>query len=576
MNPDRSWLEQLKLLGMKPGLETTFAMLSRLEMPQMKFPSIHVAGSNGKGSTCALLANTYTLAGMKTGLFTSPHLCYVEERIRIDGQPISSKKFDDALAIVRAALIEGPTLEVTFFEATFLVAMVIFDRECVERAVIETGLGGRLDATRCCAADACVLTEISLEHTEILGTDLATIAQEKAAIARPGVPLIARWPYDSDVRLAIESAVPNRKDGYWWRTDRLSLLRFDEANLPFRPLPEVTNFEGNPAMREDTLFLAIAVLQVMDEENVLEFVFEAAKRTVWPGRVHIIEGPKNTQLLLDCAHNPSGMMRLVNDLLHRADLAEEGGSEFTPEVLLLGATKQSDLFSFLHPVIELVAHIGVGHLVIAEPKTGRSSAIRAERIKESLLQQNSDLIIEIVREPGDALQRACEIANRLADAITEPIPLVRIMPKSAADKDDLNPKGFVWAFGSLYLIGDIFRSLGQANHSSMSTLSSGKKQSSGQGGSKKQSGAKRTDKTGSTSGAESSKTESKRGARSSKKKGNKGESGKSTKSSKTQRKGPNQDEKNENPQGKSSSPREKSNSAGAEAADDDGKEDEEE
>jgi dihydrofolate synthase/folylpolyglutamate synthase len=457
----------------------------------MQFPSIHVAGSNGKGSTSALLANAYTLAGQTTGLFTSPHLCFVEERIRLDGRPISRKKFDHALGIVRDALVEGPTLEVTFFEATFLVAMVIFAEECVDRAVIETGLGGRLDATRCCAADACVLTEIALEHTDILGSDLATIAGEKAAIARPGVPLIARWPYDADVRSAIESAVTHRKNGYWWRTDRLSLLRFDEANLPFRPLPEGTDFDGSPSMREDTLFLAIAVLQVMDEGNVLEHVFNAAERTVWPGRMQIIEGPHNTQLLLDCAHNPSGMMRLVDDLLHRADLAEERNSEFTPEVLLLGATKQSDLFAFLHPVIELVAHIGVQHIVIAEPKTGRSQAIRAEQIKESLLQQNSELNIEIVRDPGEALDHAAQIANRLADAITPSIPLVKIVSKSTPDDDD-EAKGFVWAFGSLYLIGDIFRSMGQADHAAMDTLLSNEMISLGE---KKRNRSKRSNST---------------------------------------------------------------------------------
>jgi folylpolyglutamate synthase/dihydropteroate synthase len=244
-------------------------------------------------------------------------------------------------------------------------------------------------------------------------------------------------------------------------------------------------------MREDTLFLAIAVLQVMDEGNVLEHVFNAAERTVWPGRMQIIEGPHNTQLLLDCAHNPSGMMRLVDDLLHRADLAEERNSEFTPEVLLLGATKQSDLFAFLHPVIELVAHIGVQHIVIAEPKTGRSQAIRAEQIKESLLQQNSELNIEIVRDPGEALDHAAQIANRLADAITPSIPLVKIVSKSTPDDDD-EAKGFVWAFGSLYLIGDIFRSMGQADHAAMDTLLSNEMISLGE---KKRNRSKRSNST---------------------------------------------------------------------------------
>ena len=116
----REWLETRKSIGMRPGLEITYAMLTRLGMPQMSFPCIHVAGSNGKGTTSVFLANTLTFSGTKTGLFTSPHLCRVEERIRIDGRPVSSKQLDKAIHAVRIMSREEPVLEPTYFETLFL------------------------------------------------------------------------------------------------------------------------------------------------------------------------------------------------------------------------------------------------------------------------------------------------------------------------------------------------------------------------------------------------------------------------------------------------------------------------
>ena len=168
MTEIREWLEGLRSLGMRPGLEVTSILLSRLGMPQMKFPCIHVAGSNGKGSLCVILSNSFSLSGVSCGLFTSPHLCFVEERVRIDGVPISSDNFDRVLSKVKdAAEIEPVTLP-SYYEATFLVAMVAFADAGIDRAVIETGLGGRLDATRLCQADCCVLTEIALEHLSLI------------------------------------------------------------------------------------------------------------------------------------------------------------------------------------------------------------------------------------------------------------------------------------------------------------------------------------------------------------------------------------------------------------------------
>ena len=186
-----SWLESLKELGYNPSLDNAATLLLRLEMPQHSFPAVHVAGSNGKGTCCAILANAFTLSGKCTGLFTSPHLLSVNERIRIDGTPVAAVLFEDCLKQLREVTLIAPQISPTFYEATFLVAMLAFRDQGVERAVIETGLGGRLDATRLVDADCCILTEISLEHTEYLGETLAEIAEEKVAIVRQGRPVIA-------------------------------------------------------------------------------------------------------------------------------------------------------------------------------------------------------------------------------------------------------------------------------------------------------------------------------------------------------------------------------------------------
>ena len=122
----RAWLESLRSLGMRPGLEICSTLLLRMGQPHREFPSTHVAGSNGKGSCCVILANSHTLNGVCTGLFTSPHLCFVEERIRVDGVPITSEEFDAAMSEVRSAALQEPEMLPTYFEATFLAAMVAF------------------------------------------------------------------------------------------------------------------------------------------------------------------------------------------------------------------------------------------------------------------------------------------------------------------------------------------------------------------------------------------------------------------------------------------------------------------
>ena len=184
--PARAWLESTKSKGMALGLDNTARAVEALNLSPPTYETVHVAGSNGKGTTVATLGAALTEAGLQHIAFTSPHLVRVEERVRFNGTPVNSATFDEALARVHSmATTKGITL--TFFEATLLVALVITAEQQPDVLLLETGLGGRLDATRAVPADVAVITSLSLEHTDLLGEPGAM--RRKAAIARPE-PLI--------------------------------------------------------------------------------------------------------------------------------------------------------------------------------------------------------------------------------------------------------------------------------------------------------------------------------------------------------------------------------------------------
>jgi dihydrofolate synthase/folylpolyglutamate synthase len=168
-------------------------LLDLLDNPQDKLPIVHVAGTKGKGSTSAMIASVLCAAGYSTGLFTSPHLNRVEERINIDGQPCTWEEFADLVALIKPAVEQldregdGPT----YFEILTAMALLHFVRRRVKAAVLEVGLGGRLDSTNVCIPRVCVITSISFDHTQQLGDSLAAIAREKAGIIKPGVPVVS-------------------------------------------------------------------------------------------------------------------------------------------------------------------------------------------------------------------------------------------------------------------------------------------------------------------------------------------------------------------------------------------------
>ena len=181
------YLYNLKRLGIKVGLEHTIALLKRCGDPQLQFKSIHIAGTNGKGSTCAIVNSILMEAGLKVGLYTSPHLIRFNERIRINGIQIDD---DDIVEFVDSYQSDIDEIKSTFFETTSAMAFKYFSDKKVDVAVVETGLGGRLDSTNVLSPDLTVITPISIDHREILGEDILMIGKEKGGIIKKGVPLV--------------------------------------------------------------------------------------------------------------------------------------------------------------------------------------------------------------------------------------------------------------------------------------------------------------------------------------------------------------------------------------------------
>ena len=197
------YLLSIETRGIKLGMHRTNNVMASCGNPQHGMPSIQVAGTNGKGSVCAMLSNIFIIAGYKTGLYTSPHLVNVNERIRINGTPITNNEID---CFIQKYKTEIEKIKSTFFETMTAIAFWYFKKENVDIAILETGLGGRLDSVSICEPIATIITPISLDHLEILGETLPEIAFEKAGVLKKGVICISAQQEASATEVLIEEA----------------------------------------------------------------------------------------------------------------------------------------------------------------------------------------------------------------------------------------------------------------------------------------------------------------------------------------------------------------------------------
>ncbi len=274
-------------LGMRLGLEPMREACARTRHPESAFPTVHVAGTNGKGSVCAMVESIARAQGLRTGLYTSPHLCRFAERIRLDGEPVG----DHALAsLLHEALGAGPDL--SFFEAATLAAFLAFRAANVDIAIVEVGIGGRLDATNLIPTPrAAAITRIALDHTDRLGPTLIDIAREKAGIAKPGLDLLL-GPMSTDVRAAIDEVA--RANGA------------TTSDARDAPVPRRIGLAGEHQKQNARIAAALGA-RIGATPTAIE---EGIARVSWPGRLEQID----LNWLLDAAHNPDGAEALARYL----------------------------------------------------------------------------------------------------------------------------------------------------------------------------------------------------------------------------------------------------------------------
>ena len=375
MNFDESVSYLLSLghetVAIKLGLENVTRLLARLGDPQDAFPSVQIAGTNGKGSTAAMLESVCRAAGLRAGLYTSPHLVSIRERVRVAGREIAPEEFARCATLVRAAAervaSESGALA-TFFEQVTALALVAFREARVELAVLETGLGGRLDATTAARASTVAVTPVSLDHQEYLGHTLAEIAAEKAAVIRPGVRAVVapQEPEAEEVilRRCRDCGVePRRPSG---DAEVEGACGGGRLRVRLRTEREVyagvcLALRGRHQILNAAVAVALAESLAGDGFRITrEHVVAGLETAEHAGRLEL-DARRAPPILLDGAHNPAGARAL------RAYLDEFAGGRVT---MVFGAMRDkalAEIGAALFPAAE--------RLVLTEPRSPRAATV---------------------------------------------------------------------------------------------------------------------------------------------------------------------------------------------------------
>jgi len=351
------YLYSLTGLGIKPGLHSIKGLLRILGNPERTLPAIHIAGTNGKGSTAAMIESVLREAGYKTGLYTSPHLVRFNERIRLGAEEISDEDLLSLAAVVlgaRERLKEQSGLEATFFEVTTAMALLYFKEQEAEVVILETGLGGALDATNVLTPLVSIITNVDIDHKAFLGESLDKIAAEKAGIIKKGVPLISGLldGKAADVinkkSLEVTGVLPERL-GHEFTAEGIFKGRFNYRG----PSISLNDLELGlcGAFQLKNAALAIAALEVLCGvyPAINEAVIREGLRSVkWPARFEFISS--KPPVVLDCAHNPAGASALAAAI-----------RDFFPLpraiTLVIGLSEDKDLKGVLTPLLPLARRV---------------------------------------------------------------------------------------------------------------------------------------------------------------------------------------------------------------------------
>lgn len=363
-----SQLFSLQRFGIKPGLERTLELLAKCNHPHLHFPSIHIAGTNGKGAVSSMLASIFMEAGYKTAIYTSPHIISFNERIRINGRKISN---DELSYLASKHLNNAKENNATFFEITTAMAFDYFNYHNVDIAIIETGLGGKYDSTNVITPLLSIITSLSLEHTEYLGSNLIAIASEKAGIIKPSVPVVLHQFNDDIMNVFNQKAatvnapiyhVGNNIDviSHLHKTKLTSYVEIKtdiglyKIEFPLPGLHQIANLKL--VIKTCELLTEQFNLRPKDIETGIQAVIN---NTDYRARIEIINTSPIS--ILDVAHNPSSILALVNTIRS----SPLGTLKFN---ILFAAMRDKDIKS----MIEILKPIS-SKFILTTPKIDRAA-----------------------------------------------------------------------------------------------------------------------------------------------------------------------------------------------------------
>ena len=404
-----AYINEPRWQNVRMGLERIRALLERMGRPQDKLRFVHVAGTNGKGSTCAYIARVLQEAGYRCGLFTSPYIIEFEERIRINGENIPKDELQDVTLFVRehAEAIEKATGEhPTEFELMTAVAFEYFARERCDIVVCEVGLGGRLDSTNIIEnPELCVITRIALDHTDLLGDTIEKVANEKLGIVKPGASVVL-YPQDcvdiDGTRADFNKLEINPVGANGLRTFTYCGQRYTTKLLgTYQPMNASVAIE------------AIRALQRRGWEIPDSAIDRGIAETTWPGRFELYE-TKPVPIIIDGGHNPQGASVLAESL---QDVFPD-----RPIVFVMGVLADKNYPA----MIDAVSHLAT-YFICATPPNPR--ALSADDLAAAI-QERTNVKAEAAKSYPAALERAREIAHK-------------------------TPNSIICAFGSLYAISSL-------------------------------------------------------------------------------------------------------------------------
>lgn len=396
--PEIEFLQQLTDFGIKLGLDKTRHLLGQFGNPHLKYPSVLIAGTNGKGSVAKALANILTSAGYRTGLYTSPHLVYIGERIVFNGKPVAEKQLAVKIRHLQKVLGSQPYhLYPTFFEALTVIAFSFFADVKADIVICEVGMGGRFDATNVLPASLEIITKIGLEHTQFLGKTYEEIASEKAGIIKPGSIVISALQKERAMNVIKNRAKEKKAKLYTYRSDftvrRTAVsvcgqeFNFYAGNERFLSLK--TPLLGRHQMENMALVVqAVRMLAKTGFPVERDILYKGMKTVVWPCRFHVIK--KEPVIVIDGAHNPDGIRTLSGTI---GDVFP--GKNFS---FLTGILKDKDWRKMLKI---LLRNNNIDEIVFTRPDTDRAAdpAVLAGFVKGK-----RNIKVTVIPEPSAAFK----------------------------------------------------------------------------------------------------------------------------------------------------------------------------